>query len=79
MLYWVSIAAILVGLNGIVSNWNWQDELKKLTGDGASTILRIFYLLTLVSGAFVLRDTYAQGGGLGGVWNGAPPGTSPSY
>ena len=71
MMYWVAIVCILMGLSGLVPNFNLQSEIKKVSGSNGDLIFKIFFVLTLIAGAFVFRDTwqgtYGGGGGGGGA------------
>ena len=64
MTYWVAIVALVVGLSAVIPNWSWRDEFRKIVGDKDSPILQILGVLTIVAGAFVLRELHTNTGGL---------------
>ena len=66
IIYWVALISFIVGLSGLVPSWNWDTEMNKVAGKKGKLALKMFYVLTLLAGAFAARDTYLQSAGGGG-------------
>ena len=64
-MYIVSIVTILFSIAGLVQGFDLQQTVDKYTS-GNSMVKYGAYIITLLAGAFVLRDTYSGGGGGGG-------------
>ena len=60
-IYWVASAAVVSGVSSL-ANFDWTDEGKKFLGEHAELIGKILNILTVLFGAFALKDIMSAGG-----------------
>ena len=63
--YWVGFTVVIISIAGL-ANREWHTEFDKITMRSKTT-QTLIYIISLVAGAFVLKDQYqASGGNWGG-------------